>query len=397
MIPAAYRPLLAMREARLPLIGSTIGRLPLGAAGLAVILLVHGTTGSFAQAGLVEAAVTIGAGVGLPVQGRIIDRTGQTVVLAVTQTVSAIAAIALVLTARADASLAVLAAFGFAFGAFIPPLSMCMRGLWGSLIEDEQRRQSAYSLDAVIIEVAFIGGPLITAGIVAVASPSPALLVSAALELAGSFIFMASTASRQWRGDGGSTHWAGPLRSVGVRVLAFTGACFGFGIGALMLALTAFATHEGSRAAAGLLISGQSLASMVGGLWYGSRVWLAPLERRYVIAFGVMALGYLPLVAASSLASMGALIVLTGFALAPASAIEYSLMDRVAPPGNSTEAFAWLITATVVGVGLGEAICGAVVSSGHISIGLLIATAGAFAAVGAAFAGRRALAPAPAP
>ena len=117
MIPAAYRPLLAMREARLPLVGSTIGRLPLGASGLAVILMIKATTGSFAQAGVVEAAVTIGAGVGLPVQGRIIDRTGQTAVLAVAQAVSAVSATGLVLSAHSGAGLAVLVAFAFAFGA----------------------------------------------------------------------------------------------------------------------------------------------------------------------------------------------------------------------------------------------------------------------------------------
>ncbi len=396
MIPAAYRPLLAMREARLPLIGTTIGRLPLGAIGLAVILLVHGTTGSYAQAGVADAAVTIGAAIGLPVQGRIIDRTGQTFMLGLTQIVSAASATGLLISAHAHAELGVVVSFAFVFGAFVPPLSLCMRGLWGSLIEDGPRRQSAYALDAVLLEIAFIVGPLLTALAVAVASPAAAIVLSVFLETAGASMLMASAASRRWRGGGGPIHWAGPLRSRGVRLLGLTGACFGFGIGALMLALTAFATSEGARAAAGVLIAVQSLASLIGGLWYGSRVWTVALERRYYIAFGVMGLTYLPLVAGWSIASMAVLIAFTGLALAPASAIEYSLIDRTAPAGSSTEAFAWLTTATIFGVGIGEAVCGSIVNNGHVRLGLLLATAGAIAAGIAAYAGRRTLAPEPA-
>ena len=388
MIPAAYRPLLAMREARLPLIGSTIGRLPLGAAGLALILLVKAKTGSFAQAGIVEAGLTFGAGVGLPIQGRIIDRTGQTLVLAVAQIVSTVAVVALIVSVHEGAPLLVMTAFSFVFGAFVPPLSLCMRGLWSTLLEDGPLRQSAYALDAVVIEIAFIFGPLITAVIVALASPTAAMAGSAGLEIFGTTLFAVSVASRNWRGRGVAGSWAGPLRSPGVRLLTLTSLALGFAAGSLILGLTAFATEEGSRAAAGVLIAAQGGASLIGGLWYGARVWSIPLDRRYVIALGVFGVSFIPLVAAWSIASMAVLVILTGFALAPTSAIEYSLVDRVAPAGTTSEAFAWLITATVFGAGTGEAICGAVVNGGHIDLSLLISTAGALTAAGIALVRR---------
>ncbi|MDX6636593.1 MAG: hypothetical protein QOJ01_104 [Solirubrobacterales bacterium] len=396
MIPAQYRQLFAIREVRLPILGSAIGRLPLGSASLAVILLVRAKTGSFADAGIVEAALTIGVGIGLPIQGRIIDRTGQTLVLVVTQVVSAGSFAGLVVSAGQGATAAVMAAFAFGAGAFVPPLGVCMRGLWGTMLEDGPLRQSAYALDAVIIEFAFIAGPLITAGVVAVASPSAAVVVSAALEVVGTFLFAVTSASRQWRGEGVSGDWAGPLRSPGVRVLALTSLSLGFAGGALILGLTAFATLKGSKEAAGILISVQAVASLAGGLWYGARAWRAPLERRYVLTLVLLAAGFLPLAAAWSILSMAFLVVLSGFALAPSSAIEYSLADTAAPAGTSTEAFAWLITATVVGAGTGEAICGAIVNSGHVNLGLLISGAAAVIAAATAFAGRRALVASPA-
>ena len=201
MIPAVYRDLLAIRETRLPLVASAIGRLPLGSAGLAVLLLVKAQTGSFADAGLVSAALTAGAAVGLPIQGRLIDRLSQTPVLVVTALGSTASFVAFVAAADAGASVGVLALLCFSGGVLVPPLSLCMRGIWGRILDDERTRQSAYALDAVIIESAFIGGPLLAAGLSAAASPRVAVLAGVVLELAGTLAFAASKASRAWRGD----------------------------------------------------------------------------------------------------------------------------------------------------------------------------------------------------
>jgi hypothetical protein len=133
---------------------------------------------------------------------------------------------------------------------------------------------------------------------------------------------------------------------------------------------------------------------MIGGLWYGSRDWAGPVERRYVIALALLAAGFVPLLVASSIAAMGVLIVLAGLTLAPATAIEYVLIDRVAPAGSSTEAFGWVITATVAGAGVGSAVAGAVVNGGHVTLGLLLAVVGTAAGAAAAAFGLPALRPA---
>lgn len=379
----------------MPLLASIVGRLPLGAVGLAIILLVRATTDSFADAGIVEGAFTIGAGVGLPIQGRVVDRLSQTAVVVPSALGHAAALIAFVLLAHDAASVGVLCAVAFAAGALMPPLSPCMRSLWGSVLDNEQELQSAYALDAIIIELAFIVGPLLAAGLAAAVSPTAAVLTSAALAGGGGLAFAASRASRAWRGSGANPHWAGPLRAPGIRVLGATSFGLGFANGALAIALTAFGADHGSPEVVGPLISIQAVASMAGGLWYGSRRWDGPIENRYVIALSLLAVGFLPLLVASSIASMGLLIILAGFTLAPSTAIEYVLIDRVSPAGTSTEAFGWVITATVAGAGLGSAVAGAVVNGGHITVGLSLAIAGAAVGAFAALLGRGALRAAP--
>ncbi len=59
------------------LITSTmITRLPFAINGLAVILFLRAETGSFATAGLAAGALALGAGIGAPLAGRLVDRRG---------------------------------------------------------------------------------------------------------------------------------------------------------------------------------------------------------------------------------------------------------------------------------------------------------------------------------
>jgi MFS family permease len=393
MVPEAYRELLGIRAVRLPLIASIIGRLPVGSAALAVIFLVQAETGSFTDAGIVEACFTAGAAVGLPLQGRLVDRMGQARVLVPTSLINGGSLLTFVLVAQADESLATLGALSALAGITVPPLSQCMRGLWGTMLDNEDTLQSAYAIDAVIIEFAFICGPVLAGVLAASVSPSAAVISSAGLWLVGGLAFAASSASRAWRPAGGRRHWAGPLRASGIWVLA--GASIGFGIanGALILALTAFGEEHGATEIVGPFISIQAMASMLGGIWYGARRWDSPPEDRYPLLNLLLALGFVPLVFATSLQAMGGLMVLAGLAIAPATAVEYILIARLAPAGTSTEAFGWVLTATVLGTGLGSALGGAIVNGGHVQLGFVLAAGGAALAWLASAAGRSALRP----
>jgi MFS family permease len=392
VIPRAYRDLFAIRETRLPLIASAVGRLPLGSTGLAVLLLVKAKTGSFADAGLVSAALTLGAAISLPIQGRLIDRFSQTPILIVTALGSAVSFVAFIAASDAGASVAVLALLCFLGGVLVPPLGQCMRGILGKILDDEQRRQAAYALDAVILEFAFIGGPLLAAGLSAAASPRMAVLAGVGLELAGTLAFAATRASRAWRSVEVARHWLGPLRSAGLRILGICSFGHGLANGALVVALTAFGAAHGSPEASGPLIAIQALASLVGGVWFGAQRLSSTPERQYVLSTSLLALGFVPLIFAGSIAMMGVLVVFAGLALAPSTAIEYLMVDRVSPAGTTTEAFGWLITAAVTGAGAGEALAGAIVQGGEVRLGLVLALGGVVLSAGAAVLGRPALA-----
>ncbi len=370
------------------MLGTAIDRIPIAAMSLATILLVRAETGSFAIAGVVQAAFAIATAVSFPVQGRLIDRLGQTDVLSIALALNPIALIALVLAAKAGAPAVALAAVGAGCGATVPATGSCMRALWSTLIRDPSLRQSAYALDAVSLEVAFIAGPLVTAALVAVASPTIAVLANAIFASGGTLIFVLSRASRAWQGQAGPLSWAGPLSSPGIVALLLVEVSFGVALGAMEISIIAFATQEGSSSMSGVLIAVQAVASMVAGLWYGSRRHAAPAADRYARICLLMALGFAPLLLTTSIAEALPLMAVSGFALAPAGSVLYTLVDELAPPGTATEAFTWMITSVAGGVAAGSALGGALVTGGHPHRGLAATVAAAVVACAVAYLAR---------
>src|SRR6266508_3781173 len=160
MFPEAYRRVLGADGVRQPLAGVVIGRLSIAAEPLSTVLLVHGTTGSFAAAGAVMAAYSIAAAISLPVQGRVMDRIGQTRVILTTTALSAAGFTGLILLAHGGASVAALCAVAAFAGLGTVPTGTAMRTLWSKLVPESDLRQAAFALDAVAIDVAFIVGPL---------------------------------------------------------------------------------------------------------------------------------------------------------------------------------------------------------------------------------------------
>src|SRR3954454_13092079 len=62
-------------------LASIVGRLPVGALGLLLILRTREMTGSYAFGGAVAAAYAVATGIGARLLGRVVDRRGQAAVL----------------------------------------------------------------------------------------------------------------------------------------------------------------------------------------------------------------------------------------------------------------------------------------------------------------------------
>ena len=360
---------------------SLVGAMPIGMFGLALLLLGRETTGSFASAGRVVAAFGFANAFGAVAQGRLMDRLGQPRILRVAAVVHAAALTALLLAAEAGASTLVLSACAVVAGACLPQLPAAMRSLWGMLVPDEDARRTAYALVSIVFEVSVISAPVIVAGVVAVASPSVAVLVALVASAGGALAFSLTHASRRWRGAPHAVGWLGPLEAPGMRVTLAVLTIFGIGVGVIQVAAPAFMAERGAAEAGGLLLAALSGGSLVGGIVYGARTWpgsgraqLAALMAGLAGAYGLLALAGVPVVFA-------ALLAVAGLLLAPTTVVGSALLDRVAPPGTATEAFTVMVMGIVAGTAIGNGLGGAIVEGAAVEAAVL--TAGGVAAAGA--------------
>lgn len=373
------------------LVAGAIGRLPYGMSILALILLLRAEGFPYLEVGLVTGASGLAVGVTAPLLGRAIDRSGQTRVLVTSACLCLAADSGLVVAALSGAGVIVLAAIAVVGGASTPPISPSMRTLWPDLVKRE-RLDTAFAFDALQLEVFFITGPLIVVGLAAALSPQAAFLTSAVMLAAGAIGFAAAPASRRWR----PAMREGPVPASamsggGMRLLVAALTLAGVSLGALEIAIPAFAEQEGSRGDAGWLFALWALGSLVGGLWYGARAWRMAPGRRYLILTGVLALGMAPLPFAGSIPVFAGLVVVAGFGLAPSTAAAYSLVGRLAPEGASTESYGWQIVGAVVGGACGAWLGGIFVDELSVEAALALAPIAAACALLVALAGRRAL------
>jgi hypothetical protein len=290
--------------------------------------------------------------------------------------VNALALIGLILLAEDGASMPAMCAVAVFAGFAIPPLGTSIRTLWSELVPDHELRQSAFALDAVTVEVAFIVGPLLAALVIGIASPAAGVLMNIALSILGSTLFALSRASRSWRGEPHGLGLAGPLRSGGVLTLMGVGIGLGAAVGAVELGMTAVAADDGLRQLGGALLATQAAGSLIGGLVYGSRTWRSPGARRLGLLTVALTLTTFPLVVTPSLEATFPLALLSGFALAPTVSVLYVLLDSVAPTGTATEATGWVLTAFVGGASAGTGLAGAAVHASGPHAGLAVGLAG---------------------
>jgi predicted MFS family arabinose efflux permease len=360
---------------------SLLMRMPLGTVGLGTLLHIREITGSIAFAGSVVGAQLCAAAATAPIVGRVIDRNGPRGVLVVTGSIAPLALLVMLLAGTLGLDRSAIVATAIVAGAFTPPVTVLIRTLWRMRLEDAALRQTAFALDAVLLEIAYTLGPALIALTIAIASPVAAMGIALAWVIVAVPLMFVSGGLRWWTTQPlGERHLLGPLRNT--RLLQIYGATFALttAFGALEVGYPGFARGAGFDPWGPMLIAINSVGSAIGGIVYGGLHIPASLARQLPV---LMALLALPIAAHLPVADpwvLAPLALFAGAMIAPAmTAVSLSVSKR-APAQYATEAFTWLSTAIVTGVGAGMTFGGILVER--------YGAQGAFAlAVGGALAG----------
>jgi predicted MFS family arabinose efflux permease len=294
--------------------------------------------------------------------GRLIDLKGQTRVLPVCGIAYA-AALILFSALPDDAGVAPIIALAALAGASQPPLGPTVRALWNRTLDDPAARHVLFTGESAVLEAIYISGPvLIVAGIGGLISIPAAAFACGIFGLVGTIMFTLTRASRAWRpAPDRSVGLAGALASPGVVTLLATMAVVGAGVGIIEVAVPALCEAAGRPSATGFVLGFWGLGSLIGGVVAGRLAAAEDPARRVIVLITALAAGTAPLMLASGVVSLGALIFIAGIAIAPALAAVHSLAGQLAAHGTVTEAYTWLGTGMGAGIAIGAAVGGAVV------------------------------------
>lgn len=354
-----YREALALPGLRSLLLVAVLARVPLTATGVTLTFYVVQDLGrGYGAAGLVGAAITVGAAIGNPLLGRLVDRRGLRPVLVLT-----VVAEAIFWSTAPTLSYALLLPAAFLAGLLALPIFSVIRQSIAALVPLEKRRP-AYALDSMSVELSFMIGPaLATVGVTTISARLTLYLVGAGIVVSGAVLWLLNPPVRS-----ASEATAGPqprlarrqwLTSRMVAVFAVSAAAT-LVLGGSDVAIIAVLRENGDAAFTGAVLSVWAVASLVGGFAYGA----ARRSFTPVALLGALSLCTIPVgLGGSHWWLLGLALIPAGMVCAPTIAATSDAVSRLAPASVRGEAMGLHGSAVTLGMAVGAPLAGAVIDA----------------------------------
>ena len=407
MSSATYRTLLRTPGAGAFFLTAAVGRVGIAMTGLGIVWLVHARTGSYATAGLVTGGFAIAEAAAGPQLARLIDRFGQARVLPPALLAHAAAVATLLALVAGGAPDWLMTAGGALAGATIPQLGALSAARWAALLDGGQTAAlpTAFALEALANEAAFLVGPALVSILGATGRPALGTTLAGALVVAGGLCFAAQRRTAPAVAtvavaatvtatvpDAAADRRAGrSLLRPGFAVLVGVNLAIGVFFGAMQISVTAFAVEHGVAGAAAALFTVSSCASLLAGWLYGLRRWRTSAPVQLAVAAAGLAAGCLPLLVARSPVELACGLALTGLTIPALLVLCSVLAESAVHRAVLTQAFVWLNSATAAGSAGATAVAGWAVGAFGARGGFTVAATAAAVLAAMAVTGVRAL------
>ncbi|GJF31929.1 MFS transporter [Kitasatospora sp. NE20-6] len=345
-----------------------VSRLPISMTGIGIVTMLSQLRGSYGIAGAVSAVLALSAAALGPQVSRLVDRHGQRRVTLPATALTLAAATALLACARLGAPDWTLFVCAVGMGV-MPSTGSMVRARWAHLYRDRpERLHTAYSFEAVMDEVCFIVGPILSIGLATAVFPEAGVALAAVFLLVGVVLFTAQRRTEPPVHPAAHRAGGSAIRSAGLQVLVVTFVATGAIFGSVEVVTVAFAEDQGHTAASSLVLAVYALGSCLAGVVFGALRPKGSMAGRFLGGVAAMAAGMLPLVLVAALldgtaglAGIGAALFLAGLSISPTMITAMALVERLVPAAQLTEGMTWTTTGLALGVALGSSTAGWVV------------------------------------
>lgn len=324
-------------------------RLPSGMLSLAFLIHIEGIFDSYAAAGLVLAATSVGQAVAGPLTSRWMGALGMRPVLVVTLLVCATG---ILLIAFAPMPVWLYMIVGLVTGLSTPPIQPAVRTIYPKMVTSRQLTP-LFSLDASAQEIIWIMGPVMTVFLATQVSSVIAIAVAAVFLVGGGAWFIACPEVGKVRIPRSRRRMGVVLRNRAVLLSTITGFLLIGSAASIEVGVVAVFGEEGAEA--GILFGIWAIASLVGGLSMG-HLPIGPwaLARRMGILFVGMAAAPFAL----DFWWLAFALVIAGIGIAPALAVMFAIVSASVKFSETAEAYGWLGTGQLIGAAFGSAVAG---------------------------------------
>jgi MFS family permease len=353
-----YREALALPGLRSLLLVSVLARVPLTATGVTLTFYVVLDLGrGYGAAGLVGAAITVGAAIGGPLLGRLVDRRGLRPVLVLTGIAEAV-----FWSTAPMLPYPLLLPAAFLAGSLALPIFSVVRQSIAAMVPPERRRP-AYALDSMSVELSFMVGPaLAVAAVTAISARTTLYLVGAGIVASGIAFWLLNPPVR---GGGEPTGpqpkvprraWLTP-RMLAVLAISAAGTLV---LGGTDVAVVAVLRESGDVGWTGAVLAVWAVASLVGGFAYGavSRSF-SPLALMAALSLCTIPVG----LGGAHWWLLCLALIPAGALCAPTLAATADAVSRLVPASVRGEAMGLHGSAVTVGIAVGAPLAGAVIDA----------------------------------
>jgi hypothetical protein len=334
-----------------------VGRFAYLAMPFCLVLFGLDRFGRIGAGANLAASYSLAAAVGMPAMSALAGRWGPSRLVLIAGTSSVLAGSGVLLSG----SLTVCMGLTLVMAATFPPFGPLVRARWSWVLQGEDLeglQGSARALEASLTEALAVLGPAAVASITALVGARAAwgtLVGLCGVASVGLACALRGAAMPSGPPSSPSRRWA-------PRFGSFTALLFGITMAAAGLAVmevsvpAALLGRGQAPTGAGAVLSGLALGSVMGGLWYGTRVWRGSVRLRYLVTCLLVGAGLWLVIRTAQHAALPIIVAVAavaGLPLAASTTEEFALLEGLVPTSRLTAGVALLLSVNSLGSAVG--------------------------------------------
>ncbi len=355
-------------------IAGFIARLPISMTLLAVTFVIINKTGSYTTAGFVSMGASLCTTFFSPMWSRVADEHGQRKILRLNTPLHIGLGLAFLFAIDHRLARFIWVPLILASEAFLINVGGLVRRRWiHALAGDKKLLNVAFSYEALVDEIIFIFGPVVTTVAANSIDPSAGIYLAFTFMALGTILLLRARASEPpiFKRDK-SVKRESVLKFPVLRAIFLPYIFIGAFFSSMNLIVIGFDAERGAKNWTGLVLAIWAGGSAVAAIGHGAIHWKVKDALKFRRLLALIVLTTTPVLFVHSVYLLAAGLFVSGFAVAPILITGYAIAEKAVPAEKVTETLAWVIAALNLGGALPGPLTGHIIDSTGASTAFIV-------------------------